>query len=347
MLFKPIQAYFKQRFKRWLKKRIPAGAKQSLSNKNIFILPTKFGFAYVFSVFILFLLGTNYQNNLIILMSYLFASLFFTTMIYGFLNMSGLQFVYNRQLTSFAKQTVMIPLTVISAKECYATRFAFENNTDTYNDAINVGESSTEIPFQTQTRGMNNPGRLKVSSEYPFGLFICWTHLDFDCEIITYPAKNTFNHLKQHTAQHHGNSTGKHIIEGGDDFGELREYKQGESNAQIAWKQLARGQGRLTKTTQQEVGDTLWLSLKQLPTASLETKLEILCYLVLDYHKHNVVFGLNLEAIKIQPSMGSKHRQQCLEALAFYAKPHTNVNEQTLQQPQQPPYANKTLHKGV
>lgn len=321
MLFKRVKPFFKQHFNKWLKKRMPAASTQSLSNKNIFILPTKFGFAYVFSVLVLFLLGTNYQNNLIILMSYLFASLFFTTMMYSFFNMSRLQFVFNSRITAYAAQTIVIPLTVLTKKQRFDIHFAFENNTNKHVSVIEVGESSTEILFQALVRGINDPGRLKISSEYPFGLFICWTHLDFDCEVITYPAKNTFNHIKQDSAQHHEEMNGNKVLEGGDDFGELREYKQGESNAKVAWKQLARGQGWLTKTTQQELGNTIWLNLKQLPTSAIETKLEMLCFLILYYHKHNIVFGLELDTVKIPPSMGNKHIQICLEALALYGKP--------------------------
>ena len=321
MLFKSIKIFFKKRFNRWLIKRMPASAKQSLSNKNIFILPTKFGFAYVFSVLILFLLGTNYQNNLILFMSYLLASLFFTTMLYSFFNMSRVQFIFNSYVTAYAAQTINIPLTIISKVQRFDMSFSFEGNTIKHESVIEIGNSSTEIPFKSLLRGVNDPGRLKVSSEYPFGLFICWTHLDFDCEVLTYPAKNTFNHIKQDSTQDHDELNGNKVVEGGDDFGELREYKQGESNAKIAWKQLARGQGWLTKTTQQELGSTIWLGLNQLPASPIETKLEMLCFLILDHHKHNIPFGLDLFPIKIPPSMGNKHIQMCLEALALYGKP--------------------------
>ena len=320
-MFKQLKPFFKKRFNSFLKKRMPAAAKQNLSNRNIFILPTKFGLAYVLSVFVLFLLGTNYQNNLIILMSYLFASVFLTTMLYSFLNMFGLQFLFKSQVSAYATQTVSVPLTIISNKPRFDINFVFENNQQTTEVAIKEGESATKIPFHALKRGVNNPGRLKILSEYPLGLFVCWTHLDFDCEVITYPAKNTFHHIKQDSSQQHEEINGNNVVEGGEDFGELREYKQGESNAKIAWKQLARGQGWLTKTTQIELGHKVWLSLKQLPSAPIETKLEMLCFLILDHHKNNIPFGLDLDAIQISPSTGNKHINKCLTALAFYGKP--------------------------
>ena len=315
------QAYkqwFNQRFNRWLTRRIPAANEQKLSNRNIFILPTKFGYAYIFSVLILFLLGTNYQNNLIILMSYLFASVFITSMLHSFFNLSRLKFIFNSNLTAHASQTISIPLSVLSKNKRFDIHFSFVDNIKSHVPVIEVGGSVIHIPYQPLLRGVNNPGRLKISSEYVFGLFISWTHLDFDCEVLTYPAKKMFNHIKHDSFAEHAELNGNKVIEGGDDFGELREYKQGESNAQIAWKQLARGQGRLTKTTQQELGNTIWLSLQQLPTAPIETKLEMLCFLVLDHHKSNIPFGLVLDSTKIEPSIGSLHLKKCLEALALY-----------------------------
>jgi len=324
-MFKQLKPFFKKRFNLFLQKRIPAAAKQNLSNKNIFILPTKFGLAYLLSVFILFLLGTNYQNNLIILMSYLFASVFLTTMLYSFLNMFGLQFFFKSQVSAHATQIVSVPLTIMSNKPRFHINFSFDNNQQATEMAIKKGESATNIPFHALKRGINNPGRLKILSEYPLGLFICWTHLDFDCEVVTYPAKNTFHHIKQNSSQEHEEINGNKIIEGGDDFGELREYKQGESNAKIAWKQLARGQGWLTKVSQTEIGSQVWLSLKQLPSATLETKLEMLCFLMLEHYKNNVPFGLDLNTIQISPSTGNKHINKCLMALTFYGKPQHSV----------------------
>ncbi|WP_426357311.1 DUF58 domain-containing protein [Pseudocolwellia sp. HL-MZ19] len=315
-----IKQWFKKRFNKWLNQRIPAANEQSLGNRNIFIVPTKFGYAYVFSVLILFLLGTNYQNNLIILMSYLFASVFLTSMMYSFFNLSRLKFFFNSNVTAYATQTVSIPLAILSKKQRFDINFVFENNDKAYAAVINAGESDINVPFQAVTRGVNNPGRLKISSEYAFGLFVCWTHLDFSCEVLTYPEKKVFNHIKHEAADLHEELIGNTVSEGGDDFGELRQYKQGESNAKIAWKQLARGQGWLTKTTQQELGSTIWLTLQQLPSSPIETKLQMLCFLVLDHHKSNVPFGLELDNLKIEPSTGSLHIKNCLQALALYGK---------------------------
>ena len=61
----------------WLNKRIPAATRFSLNHKNIFIFPSRFGGLYLFLCLGLFILGTNYQNNLMILLCYFLVSLFY------------------------------------------------------------------------------------------------------------------------------------------------------------------------------------------------------------------------------------------------------------------------------
>ncbi len=316
-----IRSSLEQRFNRFLKKRMPAASHHRLSNRNIFILPSKFGVSYLFAILVIFLLGTNYQNNLILLASYLFASLFFTGMLYSFFNMSKVEFQLTSQVYGYANQYISVPLKVLTGKDRYDFSFVFKNNKTSHKAELPIGETVVNIPFYSGKRGLHNTGRLKISSEYIFGLFTCWTNLDFDCVVTTYPEKRKFNQLQFINASQHEEVNGSNIVEGGDDFGELREYRTGESNAQIAWKQLARGQGRLTKTTQQELGSTIWLSLDDLPAAPIETKLEMLCFLILDQHKHGTPFGLKLRNISIEPAVGNAHTHQCLSALAKYQQP--------------------------
>jgi len=318
MLVNNLRAFINARFNVFLKKRMPAASQQELSNRNIFILPSKFGLAYLFTLLIVFMLGTNYQNNLILLISYLFTSLFLTGMLYSFFNLTRLSFGLSQQVRGFAGKHINIPLTITTNKPRYDLHFSFSNQSSCHKTIIEQGESIVELPFYCARRGLHNTGRLKISSQYALGLFTCWTNLDFNCVVTTYPAKKIFNNLAHVNSSEHEEIEGSNIVEGGDDFGELREYKTGESNAQIAWKQLARGQGLLTKTTEQTLGSTIWLSLDGLPSAPIETKLEMLCFLVLEHHNHGTAFGLNLGTVKIEPSVGNHHNQLCLTALAKY-----------------------------
>ena len=68
---KQLKVFFKNNFNRWLAKRIPSQKEHRLNSSNILIYPTRFGLGYLAIVMLIFLLGTNYQNNIILLLSYL------------------------------------------------------------------------------------------------------------------------------------------------------------------------------------------------------------------------------------------------------------------------------------
>ena len=65
-----------QYIRKWLDKRIPAANEFQLSHRSIFIFPAKFGALFLALCALLFLLGTNYQNNLMLLLCYFLVALF-------------------------------------------------------------------------------------------------------------------------------------------------------------------------------------------------------------------------------------------------------------------------------
>ena len=66
---------------------------------------------------------------------------------------------------------------------------------------------------------------------------------------------------------------------GHDEFYQLQQYQQGEPFSRVAWKQVARGQGWLSKQFQQTLSGQLQLDFSALPEATLEQRLSftLLC----------------------------------------------------------------------
>lgn len=317
-------SFLQQGFNTWLNKRIPASAQQQLNSRNLFIFPTRFGFAYLLFVIVLFLLGTNYQNNLIMLLSYFLVSLFISAMLHSFFNLSGLTLIAKKEVKGFAEDRVFLPIKLLSDKARFAITFNFEKQ-----KVITVAEilpsamatdSGVLVPYDTVKRGVYSTGRVKVASEYALGLFTCWTKLDFDCQFIIYPKPLA---LKL-TAQAHGGQEqeqqGHALEQHGDDFYQLKTYQKGEPLTQVAWKQLAKGQGMLTKSYQSTQGSETWLKLANMPSSDIEKKLAYLCYLIQQYYHNDQRFGLDLYGTLIEPDHSKAHLEQCLYALAVFSK---------------------------
>jgi uncharacterized protein (DUF58 family) len=320
-VIKRLTSIIQNRFDTWLRNRMPASLNRTLDNKSIFIFPTRMGFAYLFVLLLVFLLGTNYQNNVIILLAYILASLFITVMLQSYYNFKGLTISTKANISGFAKQYIDVPFTVASEKHKYGLSFEYKNQPLTKLDKLD-STSDISVKYFAQNRGVISLTRLKISSEYSLGLFKTWTWCDFGQKAIIYPEikpmpAKWLSSLKNDNVIEQEN--GDQYTDGVEDFHELNAYKEGEPLTHVAWKQLARGQGKFTKSYRQPVSSDTWLSLKAMPSSDLESKLSYLCYLVIQYSPQDVRFGLDLLTTKIPPNIGQAHIQECLEALAKYS----------------------------
>jgi uncharacterized protein (DUF58 family) len=330
-----IKNIFNDRVESWLTKRVPSRFKHTLSNRNIFILPTRFGLTYLFFDVLLFLLGTNYQNNVILLLSYLLASLFITVMLHSFYNFSQLTFSSNVKQTCFANQVINFPINVTGHKTHFDINLKFVNPQYYVKDVklTQCAKQTSEVflPWYAKQRGIYTLGRVKVFSEYSMGLFITWSLLDFSHQAIVFPEPKRLaddQRLLSNPNEVDANNTiYTQLKTDGYDYSELKNYIPGEAQARIAWKQLARGQGKFSKhyQAQCEQGGLLWLKLSQMPSSDLEEKLQYLCFMVIEYTKNKQSFGLVLDLIlnnkkgneiKIEPNSGHDHQEVCLMALA-------------------------------
>ena len=85
-----LSNYLQRRLLKWLDRRVPASHEHHLNVNSIFILPSGFGWSFIILSLCLFLLGTNYQNNLMLLLSYLCLSIMLLTLFYTHQNFARL-----------------------------------------------------------------------------------------------------------------------------------------------------------------------------------------------------------------------------------------------------------------
>lgn len=327
-----IKGFFQQSFQRWLARRIPTQTKHQLNSRNIMIYPTRFGLVYLAFVILVFLLGTNYQNNIILLFSYLLASLFISVMLHSFYNFSQLRFHSIAKQQGFAGEPLSFAITISADKTHYDLNVHF---TDTSLDSqiarmaqCPQGKQVLQLTYKPLQRGQYSLGRVTVFSEYSLGLFKSKTLLDFGHYAIIYPKpKRLIAGQYQLSAQSEEASMASYPlaeVSGTDDFSELKSFVQGESRARTAWKQLAKGQGHFSKHYQASQGQLQWLKLSDMPGSDLETRLAYLSFLIGELTLSNQSFGLVLstvsadDSMNISPSTGLKHQQACLTALALY-----------------------------
>lgn len=309
-------------WQRWLARRLPAAREHTLSHRGIFILPSGFGLFWLMLVLLLYLFGTNYQNNLVIGLSLLMVSIFVTSLIYGYRNLAGLTIKANWPAQVYAGETLAMPLQLESSNPSWQIALNYPKNRIVELSRVAGSTVDTLVPLRETQRGRLYPGRLKVSSRYPMGLCQAWSHLDMDIAPIVFakPERPAETAPFSYYAGEDEPFGGKYI-NGVDEFSGLRDYVKGESLKQLAWKQLAQGRGMLTKQFEQPQGETIWLGLPV--SGDVERNLSALSYLVDSYSREQQIFGLSLQpngATSLPPGTGEAHRQACQEAIALYGE---------------------------
>lgn len=313
---------------RWLRRRIPASTSFTLSNRSIFIFPSRFGLGYLGMCLCLFLLGTNYQNNLIILLCHFLLAIFLLTLFLSYLNFSRLTPACRGVKPVFCGENAVLTITLgtphlasnhrASAQGLVNLHWQHEQG-DFIEHEMTQDENKLYLPREMHSRGKFMLPRVSIGSDYPLGLYRCWTYLDFDQCVTVYPKPITCP-IQLH-ALHDEDDEGEREsdIAGQDDFHSLRTYREGDPLHRVAWKQVAKGGEWMSKTFSAQVATTGWLMLPSSTANELETELGKLCYQVMTLSDRKHKFGLKLGAVEIAPAAGETHRIHCLNALATYS----------------------------
>lgn len=308
-----------QAFYRFIDRRIKPATEHRLNQRSLFIFPTKKGGVFLLIICVLWVLGTNYQNNLVLALAFFMISFFVMSILYTFYNMSGMRLVYCGSAEAFVGQQLRLRFSIHNEKQRWLESIHLRWRDQTAAVAVAIApqaEKEVSVPIDTVERGLAIVPRMLIESVFPLGIVRCWTWVNWDIQALVYPAPMQAN-LQNHGVEDDAGD-GLHPTKGGEDFNGLRDYVAGDGLKNIAWKAFARGQGLFVKDFSQNVSRENWLDFDAMPSRSQEEKLSIMCYWVLAYYQQEENFGLRLPGVKLAPQIGFEHRKTCLDALASH-----------------------------
>ncbi len=316
---------FKSRWAKWLNRRIPQSEKIELSQRSVFIIPSRVGFTFSLLLILLLVTAINYQNSLIYGLTFWLFSVAMSAMIFSFRNLSGLLIKISHPVSGFVGDKIEVPIRLQSDKRDYqGLQICWPQENVNSNGLSLVAlikgqEKEITISYQLAQRGYLTTPRLSLKSYYPFGLYKCWTWLALKTPGIVFP-QPIFIPFIAGVGEGDEMPSDANLLVGNDEFLGLRNYKVGDSLKHIAWKYLAKGKGLLSKEYDNQQLSMQWLDWSSLPGVSVEHRLSHLCGWVLQAEQEGRVYGLRLPTVKIEPGYGDKHRTECLTQLAIYDK---------------------------
>lgn len=316
-----LQQRWRDLYRQWLRRRIPPSPTVVLDQRRIFILPSAYGLLFLGVSAALFIAGINYENNLILAMSFFLVSLFVVGILHTFRNLAGVTLQAGGMRPGFAGASGALEVRLIPGgrKGHFSLWLSWPGSPDKEISVAPDQQQAVWLDVMLPRRGKVRPERLRIESRYPLGFFRAWSLVDLDHWCLAWPrpvasascpAAGGDEDLGEHDRLH-----------GNEDFQGLRGYVAGDSLRAIDWKSLARGRGLNTKMFVDPSEGRLWLEWDRLSGVDVETRLSQLCWWVLELERENNPYGLRMPGEELAPAVGPEQRQHALQMLALYGVP--------------------------
>jgi len=310
--------WWRARFFAWVERRLLAAPELRLTQREIFIFPSRGGWLFILVSLLILVGASNYQNNLGLVLAFWLCSLGVVAIFLSFRNVLGIRLRSGDPAPTFAGEVLRFPVW-LDDPEGRAHAAVGISLTATIEDAWDVptqGAVCADLRVPSVNRGWLDMPRFCLQSLAPFGWLRVWTWPKLSARALVYPAPIA----PPWPLQPHGDGDGKYAqpVTGSEDFAGHRIWRQGDSLRQVDWKAYAKERGLHLRQFVAPSGDEWWFRLQELPAASGETQLSWLCYLLLEAEHKGQRYGLDLGADKFTPDQGDLHLHRCLKALALF-----------------------------
>lgn len=289
-----------------------------LDGRHIYILPTRGGLMFSVVLLVMLIGAINYNNSLAFLLTFLLGGLAVVSMLHTFRNLNRLHMRQHPAEPVFAGQAARLPVfiheTVRTPRYGIVLRLAGQEQARL--DIAPGQRLECRLRLHAHRRGWLQPGRLRIDTEYPLGLFHAWSWLALTRPVLVYPEPVHARPLPMPQ----GGIPGEGRPHGGgeEDFSGLRPYRPGDSPRRVAWKTAAREQAPMFKQFDSPLQRNLWLEWSALKGLDDEARLSQLCAWVLEAEAAGANYGLRLPEREIKPDHGPDHQRACLRHLALH-----------------------------
>lgn len=290
--------------------------------RRAYILPTQKGLYYLATLVVMFIWSINYALSLG------YAMTFFTG-VFGLIlavltvnNLSKIRIKPLENLAFFAGEPAYFRLQIDNADTEPKIQIRARRN-HLFSEPVSLpphGSGECQVPANDTVRGRKNLEYVRLSADYPIGIFASWTWLYFDIPLLIYPRPEGELPLPFLPA-HHSFDEGEADLHGSEDFHDLRDYQTGDNLRHVQWKKMNHGTGQVrVKTFRDLAGQQCILDFNDAQLQSLDTeeRLSQLCAWVLAAESSGTRYALHLPNRRIDSGIGNHHQAICLEALACF-----------------------------
>ncbi len=313
----------RRRLRAWFEQRLPRSDTWTLTQRNIYILPTRAGLTFVLVLLVMLLASINYQLSLGYVLTFLLAGAGFVSMHLTHNTLRGVTLHLKPPASGFAGEPMTLEILLASpTRTQHGLGLSFEDAPDRAHDVfVDVpagGQVAAHLAFVPPRRGLHGLPTLHVETRYPLGLFRAWTVWRPAAQALAWPRPETPLAPWPASPAAAGDAAPQQRSSSGE-FDGVRSYRRGDPLKRIVWKKVAKGGDLVSRDHVSAVQQELWLEWQHAQLPGTEPKLSRLAAWVVAADAAGVPHGLRLPGLELAPGHGAAHRRASLDALAAWS----------------------------
>jgi uncharacterized protein (DUF58 family) len=316
---------WRRRLRAWFASRLPRTDSLLLTQRNVYIVPTRAGFMFGLTLLVLLVAAINYQLSLGYVLTFLLAGSGVVSMHVTHNTLRGLTLHLRPPPPGFAGDAAPLEVVLTSPGSArYGIGLRVDeaaNATRSWIDVPAGGQAVAHVSFVPAARGLQHVPTLNAETRFPLGLFRAWTVWRPASQVLVYPQPERPAAPLPAARAVPGGPAAARSADGGETEG-VRAYRRGDSLRQVVWKKAAKaietGGDLVSRDTTASVQQQLWLDWQACGAIDDEQRLARLAAWTIAAHRIGADFGLRLPGAEFAPAQGDAQRARCLEALALW-----------------------------
>jgi uncharacterized protein (DUF58 family) len=318
----------RRRLQAWFHSRLRRTDTLTLTQRNVYILPTRAGWMLALTLMVLLVASINYQLNLGYLLTFLLAGSALVGMHVCHANLRGLTLHLNPPDPVHAQQAVVLEARLSSERKRTRHGLGLGVTTDdgappalAWTDVPAQGHALLQVAWRAPGRGHHALPTLVAQTLFPLGTFRVWALWRAAATALVYPEPE-LHPPPLPPGEPQSGGAGSARVHATGEYDGVRPYRRGDPMKSVVWKKAAQafaaGRNELvSRDALSSQRQQLWLDLNQCGGAGFEGRVSRLTAWVLMADRLGIDYGLRLPGREIPPDQGPAHRARCLEALAL------------------------------
>jgi uncharacterized protein (DUF58 family) len=310
------------RWRGWWLARLPRAERWTLTQRNVYILPTPAGAVFALTLLLLLVASINYRLSLGYMLTFLLAGAGVVSMHTTHRTLRGLSLQLRTPPAGFAGEPASVEVLLSNpGHERHGIGLAFVADAGqrrpAWVDVPAQGQAQARLAFVPPHRGVHEVPALHIETRFPLGLFRAWSLWRPQAEVLAWPRPEQPAPPLPASQPLPGDRSAARAERG--EFDGVRAYQRGDTLRQIVWKKAARTGELVSRDARRIAGGELWLDWAATAGAGdTEARLARLAAWVLAADAADLRHGLRLPGLQLPPEHGEAQRRRALEALARF-----------------------------